>query len=174
MNNPITRSCIRSLLEKQIVRRTKRLIRVRRLMCLLLQSVDESLRLPLLQIGACPFPCTPLLSILMLVTQTWREIVPLLPRFRIVAVSMERLQVCKARIPMVAIDRVHLNPVVMLAEESTMATAAALLFEQPGQSGIDTRVSPLSRTPVHPVPIIGTAVALDLYMPGNRHLVVSQ
>src|SRR5438067_6912035 len=35
MNSPITRSCIRSVLEKQIVRRTNRLMRVRRLMCLL-------------------------------------------------------------------------------------------------------------------------------------------
>jgi hypothetical protein len=81
-----------------------------------LQSVDGSLRPPLFQIGACPFPCTPLLSILMLVTQTWREIVPLLPRFRILAVSMERLRICKARITMDAIDMVHLNPVVMLEE----------------------------------------------------------
>ena len=35
MNSPTTRSCMRSVLEKQIVRRTNRLIRVRRLMCLL-------------------------------------------------------------------------------------------------------------------------------------------
>src|SRR5215813_14145255 len=35
MNSPITRSCIYSVLEKQMVRRTSRLIRVRRLMCLL-------------------------------------------------------------------------------------------------------------------------------------------
>src|SRR4029453_12423892 len=35
MNSPITRSCMRSVLEKQRVRRTSRLIRVRRLMCLL-------------------------------------------------------------------------------------------------------------------------------------------
>ncbi len=35
MKSLITRSCIRSVLQKQIVRRTKRLIRVRRLMCLL-------------------------------------------------------------------------------------------------------------------------------------------
>jgi site-specific DNA recombinase len=35
MNNPMTRSCIRSVFEKQIVRRTNRLSRVRRLMCLL-------------------------------------------------------------------------------------------------------------------------------------------
>jgi hypothetical protein len=33
-----------------------------------LQSVDASLRPPLFQIGACPFPGTPLLRILMLVT----------------------------------------------------------------------------------------------------------
>ena len=64
----------------------------------------------------------------MLVTHTWREIVSLLPRFRIVAVSMERLQVRKARISVVPIDMVHLNPVVMLEEQPTVATAAALLF----------------------------------------------
>ena len=46
---------------------------------------------------------------------------PLLPRFRIVAVSMERLQVRKARIAVVAIDMVHLDPVVMLEEQSTMS-----------------------------------------------------
>jgi hypothetical protein len=56
-----------------------------------LQSRGGLLRLPLFQNGACPFPCTPLLSILMLVTHTWREIVPMLPCFRIVAVSMKRL-----------------------------------------------------------------------------------
>ena len=42
---------------------------------------------------------------------------------------MERLQVCKARISMVAIDRGHLNPVVMLEEQPTVATSAALLFK---------------------------------------------
>ena len=35
INSPITKSCMRSVLEKQIVRRTNRLIRVRMLMCLL-------------------------------------------------------------------------------------------------------------------------------------------
>ena len=35
IKRPITRSCMRSVLEKQIVRRTNRLIRVRRLICLL-------------------------------------------------------------------------------------------------------------------------------------------
>src|SRR5262245_52863757 len=35
MKRPITKSCMRSVLEKQIVRRTNRLIRVRKLMCLL-------------------------------------------------------------------------------------------------------------------------------------------
>jgi hypothetical protein len=43
MNSPITRSCMRSVLEKQIVRRTSRLIRVRRLMCLLSISCVFSL-----------------------------------------------------------------------------------------------------------------------------------
>src|SRR5262249_44516895 len=35
IKRPITKSCMRSVLEKQIVRRTNRLIRVRKLMCLL-------------------------------------------------------------------------------------------------------------------------------------------
>ena len=110
----------------------------------------------------------------MLVTQTWREIVFLLPRFRIVAMSMQRLQVRRARITVVTIAMVHLNPVVMLEEQSTTATASVLLFEQPGQSCTDVGVSALSRAPVDPVPIIGTAVALDLHMPGNGHLAVGQ
>ena len=139
-----------------------------------LQSIGGSLRLPLLQNGACDFRLTPLLSILMLVTQTWREIVSLLPRFRIVAMSMQRLQVRRARITVVTIDMVHLNPVVMLEEQPTTATASVLLFEQPGQSCTDVGVSALSRAPVDPVPIIGTAVALDLHMPGNGHLAVGQ
>ena len=82
----------------------------------------------------------------MLVTQTWREIVSLLPRFRIVAVSMQRLQVGKARITVVTIDVVHLNPVVMLEEQPTAATASVLLFEQPGQSCTDVGVSALSHS----------------------------
>src|SRR5437870_3685107 len=35
IKSPITKSCMRSVLEKQIVRRTNRLIRVRKFMCLL-------------------------------------------------------------------------------------------------------------------------------------------
>ncbi len=103
-----------------------------------------------------------------------RRAITSLPRFRIVAMSMQRLQVRKARIPVVAIDMVHLDPVVMLEEQSTIVTSAALLFEQSAQSCIDTGVSALSRAPVHPVPIIGTAVASHLYMPGSRHFAVIQ
>jgi hypothetical protein len=162
-----------SLLHEVALRRRIAATRWRKLRLSLVQSVDGSPRLPLLQIGACDFRLTPLLSILLLVTHTCREIVPVLPRFRIVAMSMERLQVRIARIPVVAIDMVHLDPVVMLEEPSTIATSAALLFEQPGQSCTDTGVSALSRAPVDPVPIIGTAVALNLHMPGRGHLAVS-
>jgi hypothetical protein len=55
---------------------------------LMLQSIGGSLRLPLLQNGACPFPCTPLLGVLMLVTHTDREVLTMCPGFRIMAVSM--------------------------------------------------------------------------------------
>ena len=98
----------------------------------------------------------------------------MLPRFRIVAMSMQRLEVHRARITVVTIDMVHLNPVVMLEEQPTATTASVLLFEQPGQSCTDVGVSALSRAPVDPVPIIGTAVALDLDMPGNGHLAMGQ
>ena len=80
----------------------------------------------------------------------------------------------RARITVVTIDMVHLNLVVMLEEQSTTATAPVLLFEQPGQSCTDVGVSALSRAPVHPVPIIGTAVAFDLHMPCYGHLAVGQ
>jgi hypothetical protein len=78
-----------------------------------LQLIGGSLPLPLFQNGACPFPCTPLLSVLMLVTPTPREIVPLLPRFRVVAVSMQRLQIGRARIASITTDVADLDPVVM-------------------------------------------------------------
>jgi hypothetical protein len=66
----------------------------------------------------------------MLVTQTWREIVTLLPRFRIMAMSMERLQIRQARISAVSIDVIHLDPVVMLKEQLTVVTAPTLPFQR--------------------------------------------
>jgi len=52
----------------------------------------------------------------MLVTHTKREIVPVLPRFHVVAVSMERLQIGIARIASVTVAVIDLDPVVMLEE----------------------------------------------------------
>ena len=88
----------------------------------------------------------------MLVTHTWREVVPLFPRFRIVAVSMKRLQIGVARIATIPIDMIHLKPVVMLEEQPAVATPASLCFEQLGQSWIGIRMPSLSCTPVHPIP----------------------
>src|SRR5262247_3707773 len=101
---------------------------------LLLQSVGGSLRLPLLQNGACPFPGTPLLSVLMFITHTPREIVSTLPRFRIVAVSMKRLQVAIARIASITIHMIDLDPVIIMEAQLTVPTAPMLLFEELGQS----------------------------------------
>jgi hypothetical protein len=66
------------------------------------------------------------------VTHTEREIVPVLPRFRVVAVSMERLQIDRARIASIPLDVIDLDPVVMLEEQPTIATASLLYFEQFG------------------------------------------
>ena len=52
----------------------------------------------------------------------------MLSRFRIVAVSMERLQIGQARIVVVPINMVDLDAVLMLEEQPTVATAPALLF----------------------------------------------
>src|SRR5262249_57230957 len=103
-----------------------------------------------------------------------REIVSVLPRFRVVAMSMKRLQIGRARIASVTVGVIDLDPVVMLEEQPTRATASLLCFEQFGESGTDLRVSSPSRAPVPPVPIIGTAVAFDLDMPGKGHLAVCQ
>ena len=63
----------------------------------------------------------------MLVTHTAREIVSMLPRFRIVAVSMQRLQIGRARIVVISIDMIHLDAVVMLEAQPAVATAPVLL-----------------------------------------------
>src|SRR5919109_4217004 len=94
----------------------------------LLQSRGGSLRLPLFQNGACPFPSTPLLSVLRLVTHTVRERVPMLPRLRIVAVSMQRLEVRGACIAAVAVDVVGFDPIVVVEEKPPVGTAPPLLF----------------------------------------------
>src|SRR5262247_1914817 len=101
---------------------------------LLLQSIGGALRLPLLQNGACPFPGTPLLSVLMLVPHTPREIVSTFPRFRIVAVSMKRLQIAIARIASITIHMIDLDPVIMVEAQLTVSTVPVLLFEELGQS----------------------------------------
>src|ERR687895_895845 len=103
----------------------------------------------------------------MLGMHTAREVVSLLPRFRIVAVSMERLQIAVARIVSISTDVIDLDLVLRLEEQPTIATAPTLVFQQLRQAWADVRVPSLARAPVHPIAIIGTAIALDLHMPPN-------
>ena len=56
------------------------------------------------------------------------------PRFRIMAVSMQRLQIAIARIVSITIDGIDLNPVIMVEAQLTISTAAVLLFEELGQA----------------------------------------
>src|SRR5262249_1870091 len=101
-------------------------------------------------------------------------IISILPRFRIVAVSMKRLQIARAPIVSITIDVIDLNPVIMVEAQLTISTAAVLLFEELGQAWTDTRVPSSSRTPVHPVAIIGTPVPTDFDVPSNRDLTMGQ
>jgi hypothetical protein len=48
-----------------------------------------------------------------------------------------------------------------LEEQPTVTTPAPLRFEQPCQFGTDRWMPPLSCAPVHPIAVIGTAIALD-------------
>src|SRR5688572_20658540 len=69
---------------------------------------------------------------------------------------------------------IDLNPVVMLEELPTIATASVLLFQQFGQSQTGTWIPSSSRAPVHPIAVIRTPVARDLNMPCNRHLTMRE
>jgi hypothetical protein len=97
----------------------------------------------------------------------------MLPRFRMVAVSMERLQVGRARVTVIPIPMVPFDPVVMVEEQPTVTTWAPLLSEQPRQFGPAHWMPSLSDAPVHPIAIVGTASALDFAMPRHCHLAVS-
>ena len=100
----------------------------------------------------------------MLVTPTTREILPVFPGLRIVAMSMEGLEVVIPRVPSVSINMVNLQLVIMLEVLSTVGTAPVLFFEQGGYAGFHRRVVSSAVTPVHPIPIVRTPIAGDLGM----------
>src|SRR5215471_19766754 len=106
----------------------------------------------------------------MLVTHTVRERVPMLPRLRIVAVSMQRLKVRRACIAAIAIAMINFNPIRRGEEQPTGGTVSPLLLEQQGQSRTAPWMPSLSRAPIDPIAIIGTAGAPDFDMPGDGDL----
>jgi hypothetical protein len=70
----------------------------------------------------------------MFVAHTPREIVSTLPRLRIVAVSVERLHIARARIASITMPMLDLHPVIMVEAQLTLPTAPVLLCEELGQS----------------------------------------
>ena len=96
----------------------------------------------------------------------------MLPRLRIVAVSMQRLEVRPACIAAIAIDMIDFNPIIIVEEQPTGGTAPTLLLEQHCQSRTDPWVPSLSRAPIDPIAIIGTAGAPDFDMPGDGDLTI--
>jgi hypothetical protein len=87
----------------------------------------------------------------MLVTHTPRAIIAVFPRFHIVTVSMQRLQVRIARIASIATDVIDFNAIVMVEEQPTVGTAPSLLVQQLCQSRPNMRVLSVSGAPVHPM-----------------------
>ena len=100
----------------------------------------------------------------MLVTLTNREILSLFPGFRIMAMSMERLEVGVTGGPSIPVNVINFELVIMLEVLSTIGTPPLLSFEQSGYSGFHRRVMPLAATPIHPVPIIRTPITSDFCM----------
>lgn len=96
------------------------------------------------------------------------------PRFRIVAVSMKRLQIGQTCMVAVTVDMIHRNAVVMLAEHPAVATAPVLRFEQLGESRTGVGMPSLSRTPGDPIAVLGAAARSDLDGPRDRHPTVGQ
>ena len=94
----------------------------------------------------------------------------MLPRLRIVAVSMQRVEVRHACVTAIAIAMVHFHPIRIVAEQPPGGTAPPLLFEQCRQSRTDPGVPSLSCAPIDPIAIIGTAGAPDFDMPGDGDL----
>jgi hypothetical protein len=97
-----------------------------------------------------------------------------LPRFRVVAVSMKRLQISVARMAAISIDVIYLNPVVMLEDQPEGATAPVLLLEQLSQSRPGVRMPSLSCTPVHPIAVVRAAVTSHLEVSRDRYRTMSQ
>jgi hypothetical protein len=92
------------------------------------------------------------------------------PRLRIVAVSMQRLQVHRARLAAIAVDMVDFPPIIVVKEHPTVGTAPPLLFAHHRPSRTALWVPSLSRAPIDPIPIRGTAMAPDFAMPGDGDL----
>ena len=82
------------------------------------------------------------------------------------------MQVTVTRVLAISVNMVNLQLVIMLEVQSAVRTPSLLSFEQSGDAVFDRRVMAPTATPIHPVPIIRTAVALDLDMPGDSHLTV--
>jgi hypothetical protein len=83
------------------------------------------------------------------------------PGFRVMAMSMEGLEIDIAGVSSIPIDMVDLTLVSLVEEPFTVGAAPALVFDQGGQSRPDRRVVPASLTPIHPLSIVRTPSAGD-------------
>ena len=102
-----------------------------------------------------------------LLTYTHRQIVTLFPAFRVMAMSMEGLEIDIAGVSSIPADMIDLKLVSMVEEQSTGGAASALLLDQGGQSRTDRRVLPSSFTPIHPISIVRTPIACDFRVSGR-------
>ena len=107
-----------------------------------------------------------------LVTRTWTARVA--RRLSLVAVLMKKLEVRhRIRSPAgVGKDVIDFHPLSIHEEQAAGWALPLLCLQESSDSRRDFRMASQAHTPIHPVPVLRAARALDLHMPSNRRPIV--
>jgi hypothetical protein len=83
-----------------------------------------------------------------------------------VTVAVEQLEVIFPICPSVSLreDMIDFHAVSIREEQATLPTLPVLFFQELGDSGREVGVVPEPGAPIHPVPIIRAAHAVDFHM----------
>ena len=119
------------------------------------------------------WPLTRLLSHVAFVTRTWT--VSVSHGLASMTVAVKQLEVVVPISPATALgdDMIDFHPITLREEQATLWALSVLSFQESGDAWRDFRMLPETCTPIHPIPIIGTARAMDLHVQSNRRLSVS-
>jgi hypothetical protein len=128
-----------------------------------LQSIDGSLRLPLLQNGACLFRGTPLLNGLVLVMNPAAV-------ESVVTVAVHHSEVCVPVVRPLPVPVVNFHPVFRRQRQLAPCASSPLTLEQLGEPPWGLGMPSRSGRPITPVAIIPTCRRTDLHMSDHGRL----